>query len=232
MKTRFYLSILASSFVLVAFAQQKEDRRVGAFTKVAVGYGIDVVLTQGNGHGVEVTAPSDVIDKVITEVSGGKLTIKMEKNRSWSWKSKNDDISVAITMTTLDAITASGGSDVEARGKFQGDHLDIESSGGSDIELEVQYNSLTCNSSGGSDLTLEGQAKDVRVTASGGSDVEAKQLEVTESCDITASGGSDAYITVNGDLDATASGASDVYVFGDPRSVRQNSSGASDVHIR
>lgn len=233
MKNKLSFIVLISTLALTSFAQQREDRNVGDFTKIEVGYGIDLVLTQGNSRDVEVTAPDDVIDKVITEVNGITLEIKMKKGKSsWSWGKKDENISVAITMPELEGIAASGGSNVEARGTFRGDHLEIESSGGSDIELEIQYNSLACNSSGGSDVTLDGQVKEIRVTASGGSDIEAKQLEVSEVCNVTASGGSDTHLTVNGDLDVVASGASDVYIYGDPRTVRQSSSGASDVHIR
>lgn len=233
MKSRLYLIAVLSILVTAAYAQQTENRNLGNFTKVQVGYGIDVVLTQGNGHDVEVTADSDIIDKVITELSGDKLIIKMQKGKSsWGWGKKDGNITVAITMPVLEGLSAGGGSDVEARGRFSGDHLDIESSGGSDIELEVEYNSIDCSSSGGSDLSLEGMVKEMQVVASGGSDVEARQLKVSEQCDVTASGGSDTHLTVNGDLDVVASGASDVYIYGDPRSVKQSSSGASDIHIR
>ncbi|MBX2816546.1 MAG: DUF2807 domain-containing protein [Saprospiraceae bacterium] len=212
----------------------KEDRNVGSFDAIEVGGGIDLQMTQGNGHEVRVEAREKDMDNIVTEVSGGTLRIRMKKNTrsNWNWGKNTGQIVVYATFRDLEALKASGGSDVIAKGTIEGDFLEIESSGGSDIELEVRYNAMECNGSGGADLDLGGSVREIRIDASGGSDIEARRLQVTEECIISASGGSDTHITVNGDLDVSASGASDVFIYGNPKHVRKHSSGASDIHMR
>jgi len=227
-----FLSFLFLTTQLTAQRTIEQDRRLGNFDAIEVSSGIDVYLSQGNNSSLRVVANPDVIDDIITEVAGNKLRIKMKSKTGWNW-SKNGEVSkVYITMSTLSELTSSGGSDISGETTFKGNQLDIRTSGGSDVEMELDYDEVIARTSGGSDLELEGSVAIFEVHASGGSDCDARSLEVTDRCFIDASGGSDTNITVNGDLKVSASGASDVHVYGDPKNVQQSSSGASDVYIQ
>lgn len=210
----------------------EENRFIDHFDAISVSGGIDVYLTAGNKSGLKVLADQDMLDKVITELEGDKLVIRMKKNTNWklNWKDRNA-IEVHLTYATLEHITSSGGSDVYAQNTIKGSNFSINCSGGSDVKLDLDVNEFICHTSGGSDANLTGRVKMMEVSASGGSDVHARELEV-DNCIIEASGGSDTKITVNGDLEVRATGASDVYVYGNPNIISKHSSGASDIHIR
>ena len=75
---------------------------------------------------------------------------------------------------------------------------------------------------------MKGVAETLNVSSSGGSDLIAKQL-VVENCTVHASGGSDAWVNVQGELTIFASGASDVYYTGPAKIVTMKSSGGADV---
>ncbi len=233
-KLSLILSLLFLTTQISAQRSIEQDRRLGNFDAIEVSSGIDVYLSQGNGHELRVVADPDLMDDIVTEVSGNTLRIKMKGRKwsGWNWSKSRESSKVYVTMQDLTELTASGGSDIVSETRFSGDQLAIETSGGSDVELNLKYNQLEARTSGGSDLDLEGTVGVFQVHASGGSDCSAQDLEVTDRCSIYASGGSDTDVTVYGDLQVDASGASDVHVYGDPKNVRQSASGASDVYIK
>jgi hypothetical protein len=70
----------------------------------------------------------------------------------------------------------------------------------------------------------------LKVNISGGSEFKGADLSA-ESCIISASGGSDAYIHVNKELESHASGGSDIRYTGNPSS-KNSSSGDGSVKKR
>ncbi len=202
----------------------EENRKVGSFDAISVGYGIDVHLHQSNKTSVSVKAKKETMENIITVVKNGTLVIKID---NWRKRVKGK-MDVTIHVPNLKEISASGGSDVYGKGNWEMDNLEINLSGGSDLEMELTANRLTCNASGGSDIDLIGSADKIDISCSGGSDVEAKKFMVKH-CTVSASGGSDVEIHTTESIDASASGASDITYKGNPSQVKVHSSGSSDI---
>ena len=209
-----------------------QNRNVSNFKEIQISSGIDLYLKQGNTEKLVLTAPSDKIGKIITEVQNGVLKIYFERNNNWglNWSNKSST-KVMLSFKDIVALRAGGGSDVYSEGRLLFDKIAIDASGGSDVKLDLTAEMVDCESSGGSDATLTGSAKYFRGNASGGSDLKAKDLR-TQSCVITSSGGSDAYVWVENDMIANASGGSDIYYYGSPKSIKVNKSGGSDINRR
>jgi hypothetical protein len=220
-------SLLAGS--LPANAQDRETRDITGFDTVAVGGGIDLFLRQGDAFRVEVTADDGELGEIVTEVVEGKLDIR--RRRPAGFLDWGEPGYVSVTLPRLTAVTASGGSEVEAEGAFLGDDLEIVASGGSDVTLDVAVTGLAVSASGGSDVRLTGSARSARVQSSGGSDLNATGLTVDEA-DVESSGGSDLSIAVRQRLAANASGGSDISYSGKPTNVNVKASGGSDVRGR
>jgi hypothetical protein len=217
---------------IVVFAQDyvTQNRAVSNFKEIHVGSGIDLYLKQGTTEKLVLSAPEDKIDKIITEVKNGVLEIRFERNNwNWNfgWNSKKSP-SVKLTFKDINVLKAGGGSDVYSEGRLLFDKIMIDARGGSDVSLDVTADWLDCETSGGSDATLKGSSKYFKGNSSGGSDLKAKDLR-TQSCKITSSGGSDAYVWAESELVANASGGSDIYYYGKPKSVKINKSGGSDI---
>lgn len=202
----------------------RETRDVGPFEAFSVGGGIDVIVKQGSSQRVEVETSSNAMDKLKTEVKGDKLKIFFEGRVK---RMKN--ATVYLTVKNLTGIYASGGSDVESDGELKFRDLKINSSGGSDVELDLYCNYLNINTSGGSDVELNGRADEMELQASGGSDFDGYGFKVKKA-KVSASGGSDSNIYVTEDLTVSASGASDVNFKGDPEKTKLRSSGSSDIN--
>jgi Putative auto-transporter adhesin, head GIN domain len=216
-----------------AFSQNTvtENRSISSFNTVKVGSGIDLYLKQNNTEKLTVSAPSDKIEKLITEVKNGVLNIYMERsNWNWNWNNKTSP-KVMLSFKDLNAIIANGGSDVYSEGRLLFDNIQIEANGGSDVKLDFTADAVECHTSGGSDAVLSGTTKYFKGEASGGSDLKAKELR-SQISKVHSSGGSDVYIWVEGELSAEASGGSDIYYYGNPKSISKHSSGGSDINRR
>lgn len=203
----------------------KKSRTADNFSAVSVSSGIDLYLTQGNAVSLEVEADQNLHEYIITEVENGVLKIYVDG----SIRSAKE-MNVYLTFREVDAISASGGSDVEATGTISQDKLTIGCSGGSDLKMDLKVDELKLSTSGGSDATLTGEVKVLTARSSGGSDLDAMELKVAE-CTLESSGGSDARVYVTDKLKVQASGGSDVYYKGDAL-VDASVSGSSDLHKR
>lgn len=204
----------------------KESREVSDFEAIEVSHGIDVYLTMGSKEELEVEAPEDLMEELITEVKGGKLRIYFDRTINW-----NNKTTIHVKAKKIKRISTSGGSDLVGENILKSKNLYLETSGGSDIKLEVDVKKLEANTSGGSDIEISGYAGHVQATSSGGSDLKAFDL-TTLVANLEASGGSDIKITVEDELQARASGGADIEYMGNPQKVNINSGTSSDIKKR
>ncbi|MCB2380061.1 DUF2807 domain-containing protein [Hymenobacter sp. BT635] len=214
-----------------ALAQTKQPRAVGAFQAVQTGGGIDVFLTQGPTSAVVVDASSEAQPHILTTVKNGTLQIGWEQNYSWKKMlpgKSTGKVSVYITCPSLTALAVSGGSDARGETAFKADDLRLSASGGGDIQLTLTAKNLTSNASGGSDITVAGRVERQKVSVSGGSDYHAFSLQST-AAEVSASGGSDAELLVDGELKSSASGGSGVRYKGGAKLVSAQASGGSST---
>lgn len=203
-----------------------EKRDISNITAVQVQNGLDLHIKQGSSELLEVKADENLQPLIKTEVSKGVLKIYTDERIS-----RSKALDVYLTVVDLKRIAASGGSDIDSHGLVKFSELDISSSGGSDVALNIESNSLSISSSGGSDVELKGGVGSMTISISGGSDVDACEL-ITGKCNVSASGGSDAELNVTEELSVMASGGSDVSVIGNPKIGNKQLSGSSDLHIK
>ncbi len=229
---KLIMKVTFSFFILFPFlsychAQVKETRDVGNFSGINVSSGIDLIISQGEKVEVVAEASNDeMLESILTEADGNTLKIYSNKKML-----KPGPRKVYVTFRNIEALKASGGSDITAKSAINVSNLDIGAHGGSDVEMEIKADVLQCVISGGSDAYFEGSVKNFSAEASGGSDLKANEL-VTETCNLQVSGGSDASITVNKELNVQASGGSDVNYYGNATIKNINASGGSDVRSR
>jgi hypothetical protein len=233
---KFLKSSLALLFMVissyVAKAQETKNVVVKNFNSIGVSSGIDLYLTQGNSESLNIKSDAETLKDIVVEQNGGNLTIKFKDGIKWSSMFKNRVIKAYVSYKTLNAIAASGGSDVYTQNQLKTDKLAIRSSGGSDLKLNLVCTDLSIASSGGSDLSLKGKASNMTIQSSGGSDIDAYEL-ISEYAKVQASGGSDVDIYVTKGLEASASGGGDVNYKGDASLKKTSSSKSGDVrHVQ
>ncbi len=173
MKNKLSLYLLA--FILIsssALAQNRETRTVDTFTKIAFRVAGKLYLKQGSPQKVEIEGKKDVLEKIQTEVSGGKLSIGMEsKWNNWNWHN-GDEINIYITVKDIEALNVSGSGDLIAQTKLTGNNFDIGVSGSGSLEAEVEATGdMKADVSGSGNIDLKGSFKNFESHISGSGDV-------------------------------------------------------------
>lgn len=206
---------------------QKRDLK--GFHAIRISGGIDLYLSQSGSEAVAVSSNrNEDIAKIKTEVVDGVLNIYMDKD-GWSWGSHGTQVLKAfVSCKVIDALKASGGSDIFFEDVVKGDKLALEITGGSDFRGKMEVRELAINQTGGSDSYVSGSASTLSVHATGGSDLHGYEL-TTSDCHVEATGGSDVKITVNKELSVSATGGSDVTYRGSAVIKDQHTSGSSSV---
>ncbi|WP_293786258.1 head GIN domain-containing protein [uncultured Pedobacter sp.] len=226
-KSSAILFIVAISYM--AKAQETKSFTVKNFNSVGVSSGIDLYLTQGSSESVSIKSDSETLQDIVVEQNGSSITIKFKDGINWGGMFKNRTIKAYVNFKMLNAIAASGGSDVFTQNQIRTDKLAVRSSGGSDLKLNVVCKDLSIQSSGGSDIDLKGKAENMTIQSSGGSDIDAYEL-IADYAKVQASGGSDVNLYVNKGLEASASGGGDVSYKGNAALKKTSTSKSGDVH--
>jgi len=213
-------SLLVVLGIIVTASAQKtmndanaEKRNVSGFHGVEVSGGIDLYLSQGEEAVAVSASKTEYRDKIITEVVNGVLKIRFDWKSSFRFDWGNHKMKAYVSVKNIDALRASGGSDVDIDGTLKTTKLDMHISGGSDFKGKIESDELKIDASGGSDVGISGKAGRLTIDVSGGSDFNGYDL-ASDICNVEASGGSDVHVTVNKELSASASGGSDVYYKG------------------
>jgi hypothetical protein len=236
-------TLLIATFTLTSFAALAQEPKVindsHAQKRPASGYhgvhissGIDLYLSQGSEEAVAVSADDpEVRAKIQVEVKDGILEIYID-NHGFHWGNwGNRHMKAYVSCKTIDELHASGGSDVYIQDQLHSPRLNMNLSGGSDFHGKLSIGNLTVLQSGGSDSYVSGSATTLDVRTSGGSDYHGYDL-AADNCQVDASGGSDAYLTVNKELTASASGGSDVHYKGNGVIRSSQASGSGSISHR
>lgn len=201
-----------------------EERSVEQdFEKVRGSSGIDVYLTEGSENKIVVEADENLLEFIETNISNGKLTIRSSKNIGRSKAKK-----VHVTYTKLSSVEASSGADVIGKSVIKSETLNLDSSSGADLEVEVFAKELYAETSSGADIQVSGKASNIYANASSGSELNAKDL-ITLNCNAKASSGADIVVTVKDKINAKASSGGDVRYYGDPVSVTKKGGKSGNI---
>jgi hypothetical protein len=162
-----------------------QERETGQFESIEVSGGIDLTLTVDAAADGSVTVIYDenLLDRIVTEVDGTTLVIRSGGNFNVFGSGRR----VEVTTATLEELSVSGGSDVDATGSL--DRLVVSASGGSDLDLsDLVVDSMVMAASGGSDVAVNVTGEIVG-NASGGSNLTIRGQPARQ--DIEVSGGAD-----------------------------------------
>lgn len=205
-----------------------EQREVGSYDRISVSHIFKVELVPGDEGGLRIEGEENLLDYVLTDVSGGRLKITVEKGVQLEPSRGSDGIRVRVPVRDLDGISVSGAADITGSGQFVFPSLNVESSGAGEIKLSIESDAVRVETSGASDVALNGRTETLEVKSSGASHVKAFELDSREA-DVSVSGAADARVNVSGNLKARASGAANIRYRGNPDKVDSKASRAADV---
>lgn len=203
-----------------------ETRVVDPFTDIEVAGNIKLDLTQDSVSNLQIRCQPSVMPYLITETVDGVLKIYTRK------LFVNREIKVHVVNPDFKKIKAEGATEIRSFGKITGENLDVQVSGLSKADLDVQVSrDMLLNVSGASRLEIQGLAYSLNSNSSGTTRIEADKLLV-RNARINASGASDIELNVTDSLFADLTGASSFSYVSKPMYISERSLGASKVQRR
>lgn len=174
------MRLLAAAVLIVAFAgcgggdRIIETRQVAPFDRLKVSESVDVKVVEGDGRHVRVYAGENVIDRVLTESSGGVLQIDVRDRGIVIGSDPLGDVQVEVT-----ADAPEGAGDLEATGSVDELRATIEGAGDADLSnLAVRTATVTVQGAADAQLNVSDQ---LDVTVEGAGDVTYRGDPVVES---------------------------------------------------
>jgi len=251
----FFIAITtqAQNKMGVIYDENVAVRKLPTFTSIRVSNAIELYISQSDKTEVAVSAKTDEFrNKIITEVVGGTLIIRMENNykRWWKWGNEDYRTKAYVSVKDLNTLTASGATNIKIVNRLTAEKLRINLSGASDLKGDIKAATLLADLSGASSLKASVQANAFSVIASGACNVDVSGagddliLDLTgassvkmydyvvKGASIEASGASSVKVNVSEMLKAIASGASSIDYKGTPSKKNLKSSGASSIKNR
>lgn len=213
------------------------------FSEVDVSSAIGFEITHSSDYSVKATGDEKLVERLKVDVS--EQTLKVGLGWLGFTRCPDGDIKVLITMPELRKLTASGAARGSARG-FKSDHdLELELSGASQAEIDIeagrtlialsgagriggdlQAQDIGLKLSGASRCLLKGTGADVRLDASGASRADLSSFQA-KNADVRMSGAGRGMVNVDGTLNAELSGASLLEYAGNVTVDKKSVTGAS-----
>lgn len=206
---------------------QTEKRNIAEkFTKISVNRGIEVVVEQSDAVMVEVEADQNLLSHITTKVENGTLVVSSDEN-IYSAEVET----VHVKMPVIEGLESTSGSNIKTSGVLKSTlgvtDIRVASSSGSEIEANLEFDSVNAESSSGSTITLSGKALKIRTASSSGSNINAQSLIANEvNAEATSGSSNDVHAAVK--LVAKASSGASIDYSGAPKNIsKEETSGGS-----
>ncbi len=240
MRARIIAAFLAASVIGTASSAyadivrgngkvKTEGRSVSAFSSVSMAGSGNLRVHKGAGN-IEITADSNILPYITTEVRGGELKIGFKPFTSIIRTTK---LEFDVTVPSLEGVSISGSGDAyidafsgssfsasvsgsgDIKAELDFDEIKLSASGSGNFDAEVDAEELEIRCSGSGTFKLVGSADKVDIDVSGSGDVYGRKLE-TMSAKVRVAGSGDVEIAVSDRLDAEALGSGDLRYWGNP----------------
>lgn len=190
---------------------QTESRRASGFDEIASSGDFDVTVVPGSTYSVEVTAESNLLSYIETDVVG--KTLKIRTRGLYSLR-EHHPVEVYITTPVLNGLTLSGSGLINTD-SFMSNDFRITLSGSGDIDTKISADQIKANVSGSGTIFLEGDAYESEFVISGSGKIKSYNLEQSY-CQASISGSGDIYVNVSETIDANISGSGRVHYINHP----------------
>jgi len=195
------------------------------YDKIEVSGPISVTLVKGTEGTIEITAESNVQERVVTESDGTTLIISLKNNTSLLNTQK---IKVKVPFKDLSAISLRGSGDVEGKDRVKASTLTLNLSGSGDIDLDIDADRLAAELSGSGEIELSGKVTNADIKSTGSGKFDCEKL-VSDNAEITLSGSGDVKMVINKSLTGTIRGSGTIMYGGNPPTNKVDVRGSGKV---
>lgn len=259
-----------SAFVLLASCEGKHDKKgnnwvdkvvntdkvptkqkeiTGDFDEIEVSQAIKAEIIKSDVEKVVISAPQDIIDEVLVDISGGSLHIHYKKGIRVM---NNHNVSAKIYTRDFTKLEANSAASITVKDKFTQEKTNIDASSAASISGDLEANDMEINvgssssfsgkiwavdldieASSAASISVSGKAKKADVSASSGSSISAEDL-IADHLTVDASSGSSVDVSASSSINAEASSGGSVSVNkkGNVTSITKEESSGGSVSIQ
>ena len=204
------------------------ERSIKDYDQIAISGFFHIELVDGKEGMLTLVGEQNILDHIITEVTGNKLTIKVKNGYNLNPSSRKKGVSITIPVESITALSLSGSGEIVGRKTLMANHFETAMSGSGDIALALDVNSINASLSGSGDMALSGKTTHLTVSISGSGNMNAYDL-IAEIVDATVSGSANVKVTANNAINAQVSGSGDIDYRGNPEKISTKVSGSGDI---
>ncbi len=191
---------------------------------------VRVILYQSNRQEISIEGPSDIIDKINTEVYRGEWDIHFD-DRYQNYKHKNSkssNVLINIGIPYVKSIHMSGVGSITQKGVFkQNKSMSVGISGTGDVETNIEAPQVNCGISGTGNIDISGSADNITFGLSGTGNINAGNLSA-KNATVGISGAGSVKVNASQTLTTAISGSGSIRYKGNPV-VTNSSSGSGSV---
>jgi hypothetical protein len=205
----------------------KEVREVGNFTAIASGGSWDVVISYNTDKTVVIEADENLIQYIKTEVEGGKLIIKSEKNINLKSSHK---MKIYVSLTKITGLSMAGSGNMTGTGNFTNDgKTSFSLAGSGNINLDFKsIEKVAISIAGSGNINLKGTSNEVAVSIAGSGNANCEGL-VANDVKVSVAGSGKVKVNSNTSLKVSIMGSGNVYYTGATTKISKNVSGSGKV---
>ena len=226
MKVTFFL--LATSIASISYGQDFK-KHIKDYNSLVVSRGIDATIVKSDAEEISFTTHGLDPEYVIVENNGKELRIKIATKALWQeMKDNHWWVKVEVPYKNINAIEALTGARIRSDEPLKAEVLDLSSSMGAEIELELDTKELYVDASMGGVAELKGSTESLKVTASMGSEADLHLL-TAKYVKAKSSMGSELLVKATEEFDGHATMGGYIKVYGDPDRFYQNTGMGGDI---
>jgi hypothetical protein len=193
------------------------------FTKIDVQEGISVYITMSSDEKITVEADENLQEVIKTEIKDGILKIYSYPNIRKA-KARN----VYVSIPNITGVKTSSGARAFSENTLINESINVKSSSGSTIELQISTTNLTSKSSSSSSIKLTGRTTNLKAESSSSSFTNAFGLKA-KNVVAKASSGSTIQVTATENLDGKVSSGGSIKHKGNPKHIDRHTSSGGNI---
>ena len=232
MKYNYFL-ILALPLLMVACKPKciedsgkhiTKDLSLKVFDEIKVSGPLKLIIRQDSSYTLQLSADSNLIDQIKTEVSGGEFKISLDPKVYCG----TDSIVVRAGIGELKKLTANKNSQIFGEGMIYVNELEIDLSDTTGVTLALNAAVLKTSLNGKTQFNLSGQAGRHELESKGSLVLNAFDF-IAGIYDLDIEGLGRSNINVLNELKVKTSGSSEIYYKGSPKNVNEKKNGISKL---
>lgn len=225
----------------------KDKSYVGNFEKISVSNGLTANIYKSDEDRVVVSAPEDILDKIIVKFTNNKVDVSVDNKSNWLKSVSTKKILVKIYVSKINGLNADSAAEITLKDAFEGQELTLNADSSASIYGNFTYDKIIANadSSGkiigkifadtaslkvdsSGTMKLEGKISKGNLNADSGGDLFAENVEMIDG-EINSSSGGDVTIKVSGKISASSDSGASIRLkkIGEPVISKSTDSGGS-----